>query len=63
VPVEMIVYKGFGHGIDKPKEARALMQHNLEWFNHHLWGDPRPDFLTPKVPKAEEKKEGEKSGQ
>ncbi|MBM3747649.1 MAG: S9 family peptidase [Acidobacteria bacterium] len=62
VPVEMIVYKGFGHGIDKPKEARALMQHNLEWFNHYLWGDPRPDFLTPKVPKAAEKKEGETRG-
>jgi dipeptidyl aminopeptidase/acylaminoacyl peptidase len=56
VPVEMIVYKGFGHGINKPKEARAVMQHNLEWFNHHLWGDPKPDFVTPKVPKAEEKK-------
>jgi dipeptidyl aminopeptidase/acylaminoacyl peptidase len=56
VPVEMIVYKGFGHGINKPKETRAVMQHNLEWFNHHLWGDPKPDFVTPKVPKAEEKK-------
>ncbi len=63
VPVEMIVYKGFGHGVNKPKEARALMQHNLEWFNHYLWGDPVPDFVTPKTPKTEEKKkEDEKSG-
>jgi len=26
VPVEMIVYKGFGHGINKPKARRAVMQ-------------------------------------
>jgi dipeptidyl aminopeptidase/acylaminoacyl peptidase len=45
VPVEMIVYKGFGHGITKPKSQRAVMQHNLLWFNHYLFGDPRPDFV------------------
>jgi dipeptidyl aminopeptidase/acylaminoacyl peptidase len=50
VPVEMVVYKGFGHGITKPKAARAVLQHNLEWFNHHLWGDKRPDFTAPAVP-------------
>lgn len=47
VPVEMIVYKGFGHGITKPKSMRATMQHNLHWFNHHIFGDPAPDFTTP----------------
>ena len=41
---EMIVYKGFGHGITKPKSMRATMQHNLQWFNHHIFGDPAPDF-------------------
>jgi len=51
VPVEMIVYKGFGHGITKPKAMRAVMQHNLLWFNHYLWGDPLPDLTTPDVPK------------
>ena len=51
VPVEMIVYKGFGHGITKPKAMRAVMQHNLLWFNHYLWGDPLPDFTAPDVPK------------
>jgi len=54
VPVEMIVYKGFGHGINKPKARRAVMQHNLEWFNYHLWGDPKPDFTNPQVPKAKQ---------
>jgi dipeptidyl aminopeptidase/acylaminoacyl peptidase len=46
VPVEMIVYKGFGHGITKPKSMRATMQHNLQWFNHYIFGDPAPDFTT-----------------
>jgi dipeptidyl aminopeptidase/acylaminoacyl peptidase len=55
VPVEMIVYKGFGHGINKPRAMRAVMTHNLEWFNHHLWGDAAPDFAAPAVPKKEEK--------
>ncbi len=50
--VEMIVYKGFGHGITKPRSQRAVMQHNLDWFNHYLWGDPLPDFANPEVPKA-----------
>ena len=44
VPVEMVVYKGFGHGITKPKSQRAVMQHNLAWFNHYIFGDPLPDF-------------------
>jgi dipeptidyl aminopeptidase/acylaminoacyl peptidase len=51
VPVEMVVYKGFGHGITKPRAMRAVMNHNLGWFNHHLWGDPLPDFTTPALPK------------
>jgi dipeptidyl aminopeptidase/acylaminoacyl peptidase len=51
LPVEMIVYKGFGHGITKPRAMRAVMQHNLAWFNHYLWGDPKPDFSAPEVPK------------
>jgi len=50
VPVEMIVYKGFGHGITKPKEMQAVLLHNLLWFNHHIFGDPAPDF-TLAVPK------------
>jgi dipeptidyl aminopeptidase/acylaminoacyl peptidase len=44
VPVEMAVYKGFGHGITKPKSMRAVMRHNLAWFGHHIFGDPAPDL-------------------
>ncbi|RKY89000.1 S9 family peptidase [candidate division KSB1 bacterium] len=39
VPVKMIVYKGFGHGITKPKSNRAVLQHNWEWFNKWIWGE------------------------
>jgi hypothetical protein len=39
---------------------RAVMQHNLSWFNHYIWGDPLPDFTAPEVPKKDEKKAGEK---
>jgi dipeptidyl aminopeptidase/acylaminoacyl peptidase len=53
VKVEMIVYKGFGHPITKPKAMRAVMQHNLSWFGHYIWGDPLPDFTAPEVPKKE----------
>ena len=55
VPVEMIVYKGYGHGITKPKSMRAVMQHNLAWFNHYLFGDPKPDLSKPVVPAATDK--------
>jgi dipeptidyl aminopeptidase/acylaminoacyl peptidase len=50
VKVEMVVYKGFGHGINKPRAMRAVMQHNLAWFNHFIFGDPLPDFANPALP-------------
>jgi dipeptidyl aminopeptidase/acylaminoacyl peptidase len=50
VPVEMVVYKGFGHGINKPKASRAVMEHNLAWFNHYLFGDPVPDLIKLPLP-------------
>ena len=39
VPAKFVVYKGFGHGITKPKERLAAMWHNWEWFNKYLWGE------------------------
>jgi dipeptidyl aminopeptidase/acylaminoacyl peptidase len=62
VRVEMVVYKGFGHGITKPKSMRAVMQHNLAWFNHFIWGDPLPDFTAPELPKKETKDEKKADG-
>jgi dipeptidyl aminopeptidase/acylaminoacyl peptidase len=53
VPVRMVVYKGFGHGITKPKQQRAVMEENEKWFAHYIWGEtPAP----PAVPAATEKK-------
>jgi dipeptidyl aminopeptidase/acylaminoacyl peptidase len=40
VPVQLIIYKGFGHGLNKPKAARAAMQHNADWFEKYIWGKP-----------------------
>jgi len=40
VPATMIVYAGYGHGITKPKSNRAVLQHNLDWFSHYIWGEP-----------------------
>ena len=40
VPAKLIVYQGFGgigHGPSKPKSHRATMEHNLEWFDQHLF--------------------------
>jgi dipeptidyl aminopeptidase/acylaminoacyl peptidase len=61
VKVEMIVYKGFGHGISKPRAQRAVMQHNLAWFNHYIWNDPAPDFTNPELPKKESKEADKKT--
>jgi dipeptidyl aminopeptidase/acylaminoacyl peptidase len=55
VPVEMIVYKGYGHGITKPKSMRAVMEHNLAWFNHYIFGDPKPNLTAPAVPASPDK--------
>ena len=42
VPSRLIFYTGFGHGVNKPKSRRALLQSNLDWFNHYIWGEPFP---------------------
>ena len=56
VPVKMVVYDGFGHPINKPKQQRAVMEENENWFNHFIWGDPLAPALTP-VTTAPEKKD------
>ena len=39
VPVRLVVFKGFGHGLNKPKATRAAMEQNLEWFGRYIWGE------------------------
>lgn len=42
VPVRLILYNGFGHGINKPKSLLALQQSNLDWFNFYIWNETIP---------------------
>lgn len=42
VPVELVVFKGFGHGLTKPKANRAAMQQNEDWFVKHVWAAAPP---------------------
>jgi dipeptidyl aminopeptidase/acylaminoacyl peptidase len=47
VPTKLIVCRGFegvGHGPSRPKSSRAVMAHNLEWFEQYFWGQ------APKAP-------------
>jgi dipeptidyl aminopeptidase/acylaminoacyl peptidase len=60
VPVKMVVYKGFGHGITKPKQQRAVMEENEKWFAKYIWGEepaptpaPAPPVKTEKTDKTE----------
>ena len=39
VPVRMVVYKGFGHGITKPKQLLHVTEDNLRWFSQYIWGE------------------------
>ena len=60
VPVKMVVYKGFGHGINKPKQQRAVMEENEKWFAQYIWGEkpqePKPPEPKPAETKAVEEK-------
>jgi dipeptidyl aminopeptidase/acylaminoacyl peptidase len=55
VPVKMVVYKGFGHGITKPKQQRAVMEENEKWFSQYIWGE-KSEEPKPTEPKKDEKK-------
>jgi uncharacterized protein (TIGR01244 family) len=49
-PAKLVVYKGFGHGLTKPKAHRAAMEHNLEWFGKYIWGETPPAPAPVKEP-------------
>ncbi|MBP6705294.1 MAG: prolyl oligopeptidase family serine peptidase, partial [Vicinamibacteria bacterium] len=40
VETRLALYKGFGHGLNKPKAVRHALQENLDWFDRHLFGTP-----------------------
>ncbi|HEX3746620.1 MAG TPA: S9 family peptidase [Bryobacteraceae bacterium] len=39
VPVKLVFYKGFGHPVNKPKQQRAVMEENYNWFSKYIWGE------------------------
>jgi dipeptidyl aminopeptidase/acylaminoacyl peptidase len=39
VPTELIIYRGFGHGINKPKEQLAAVWHNYRWFGKYVFNE------------------------
>ncbi len=40
VPVQLSIFKGFGHSLTKPKANRGAMQQNFDWFAKYLWTQP-----------------------
>ena len=44
VETRLVVYEGFGHGIDDPKELLAASWHNWQWVSRWLWGEEVPDL-------------------
>jgi dipeptidyl aminopeptidase/acylaminoacyl peptidase len=36
VPARLVIFKGFGHGLNKPKAVRAALEQNLDWFAGHV---------------------------
>jgi dipeptidyl aminopeptidase/acylaminoacyl peptidase len=59
VPVKMVVYKGFGHGITKPKQQRAVMEENEKWFAQYIWGEKPVPAAAPAATEKKEKSEAE----
>ena len=39
VKSNLIIYKGFGHNITKPKERLAATWHNWQWFGKYFWDE------------------------
>ena len=33
---------------------RAVMLHNLGWFNHYIFGEAKPEFAKPELPKKDD---------
>lgn len=38
-PTRLVLFDETGHYVSRPREMRAWMQQNLDWFSLHLWRD------------------------
>jgi dipeptidyl aminopeptidase/acylaminoacyl peptidase len=47
IPSRLIIYKGFGHGITKPRERLAAIWHNWQWFINTSGANTSPCPNTP----------------
>jgi dipeptidyl aminopeptidase/acylaminoacyl peptidase len=56
IPSKLIIYKGFGHGISKPKEKLAVLTHNWNWFNKYIYGEEAKEERFDKDNKDNKKK-------
>jgi dipeptidyl aminopeptidase/acylaminoacyl peptidase len=50
-PVIMLEYTGENHGLRRPANQRDYTVRMKEFFDHHLKGDPAPDWLQNGVPR------------
>jgi dipeptidyl aminopeptidase/acylaminoacyl peptidase len=60
VPVELVVFQGFGHGINKPKEQLGALWQNWQWFARWIWGEEVE--LPLEMEDAEEAEDAEDAG-
>ncbi|WBW96431.1 S9 family peptidase [Oceanirhabdus sp. W0125-5] len=44
VETELVIFKGMGHGANKPGLHRAIMKQNLMWFSHYILGESLEGF-------------------
>src|SRR5690606_6002012 len=47
VPARLVTYPGMGHGPNKPRQSRQIMQDNLDWFNQWIWGEAKEVVKRP----------------
>lgn len=40
VTTQLMVFKGFGHAVNKPKANRAVMEQNFDWFSRYVLATP-----------------------
>ncbi|HEX2628813.1 MAG TPA: S9 family peptidase [Chitinophagaceae bacterium] len=50
VPARLIIFKGIGHALNKPKEKLAATWQNWNWFNKYVFGEPEENIDTGKKP-------------
>ncbi|MBN7802789.1 S9 family peptidase [Algoriphagus aestuariicola] len=52
-PVIMVQYLGENHGLGKTENRKDYAVRMMEFFDHHLKGQPAPDWMTKGVPRLQ----------